>query len=220
MDTRLDQISNDLKAVQKELAQTKSALDAYTKPPPLLTNIEGSPICARFFVSVASPVKPVTAQAFAAQLFKCVPNDAGIYAVERGRGFRHKDDIFLLEAVIIVTSTYVYLPTIATQMFEAFLDEGYYTRDADHAVMHFVNLQRTADAISVLHDIVNMQKEVSGSEQGNLITLLPSGELDESQFTLEELDPCFSHVRREYPLLNKDGTCVHPLNTSFCSKNQ
>jgi hypothetical protein len=100
-------------------------------------------------------------------------------------------------------------------MFEAFLDEGYYIRNPDHSVMRFVNLQRTADAISVLHDIVNKQKEVSGSEQGFIITMLPSGELDESPFTLEELSPDFSHVRREYPLLNKDGTYFHPKICSW-----
>lgn len=212
-ENRLNQLVNEMKAVKEELAKTKSALETYTKPPPSQTTIEGGPFCTRFFINVLSSTKPITTRSFATHLHKFLPNDTGIYAVARGRGFRSKGDLFLLEAVVIAKE-YMYIPTIVSGMFEALLNDGYFVGNEDYPVLSFVNLQRTADATGVLRDIVTMQMEVSGLEQGIIITLSPSGELDESLFSLDELPLLMEDERREYPLMNVDGTCRRNVYTS------
>lgn len=168
--------------------------------PPSFVRIKGSPICTRFFINVLSPIKNITTQAFSNELFKIVPTNTEIYAVDRGCGFGNKRDMFLFEAYVI-THQYIYIPTIAESLYNAFLKNGYYDEHSDIRNISILNLERVPDAICVMSDVINMQKIVSGSDQGCVIRMLPSGELDESIATLTEVNPFYLRSRREYPVV-------------------
>jgi len=199
-ENRLKQLVDEMKVVKEELAKTKSALETYTKPPPSQARIEGSPFCTRFFISVHSSIKNITSQAFAKELFKTVPTNTDIYAVDRGCGFGTKRDMFLLEAFVI-THQYIYIPMLAESLDNAFLNNGYYDEHSKIRNISILNLERVPDAICVMNDVINMQKVVYGSDQGHVIQMLPSGELNESIVTLTEINPYYLRSRREFPLV-------------------
>lgn len=198
-ENRLNQLSEEMQAVKEELVKTKSALEAYTMLPPNSVRIEGSPICTRFFINVSS-IKQITTRAFAKELFKIVPTNTEIYAVDRGNRFGGKDGIFLLEAFII-SYHYVYTPIIARELYNALLTNGYFDKNSGIRYISIINLERVADAFCVKKDIIDTQKALSGSDRGSVIKMLPSGELDESPAELNEIDPYYTMTRRESPVV-------------------
>lgn len=201
--------THTIQDLQEELAKTRSALEAYTALPPHSVKIEGSPLCTRFFIHVFSPIKQIKPHDFAKVALKILPAGTDIYAVDRNHGFGEKGNLFLFEA-FIATYQYTYIPTIATALYNALLQEGYFETNSVDRNIAIINLERTADAICVSNDIINMQKTISGSDQGSVINMSSSGELQESPAIVIEknLDPYYERVRREYPIVQHRGCAL------------